>query len=221
MPVPEPIVLWGATGQARVLADFLPELGFVIEALMDRDPGVPSLLPGVPVFRVEGAFRDWLRARPTPPAALVAIGGDRGGDRLGNQQWLRDVGCRLVTAIHPRAIVAATAQVGAGSQVLAGAVVGPGAALGEGVIVNTRAGVDHECRIGDGVHIAPGATLCGLVVVGALTFLGAGAVVLPRVRIGAGTVVGAGAVVTRDLPDNVVAYGQPARIIRTRPLPLA
>ncbi|MEV0425946.1 sugar O-acetyltransferase [Micromonospora sp. NPDC050495] len=46
-------------------------------------------------------------------------------------------------------------------------------------------------------------------------WLGGGVIVLPGVTIGANTVVGAGAVVTRDLPPNVVALGNPARPVRT------
>jgi maltose O-acetyltransferase len=45
-------------------------------------------------------------------------------------------------------------------------------------------------------------------------WLGSGAVVLAGVTIGENTVVGAGAVVTRDLPANVVAVGNPARVVR-------
>ena len=52
--------------------------------------------------------------------------------------------------------------------------------------------------------------------IGARTWLGRGVVVLPGVRIGAGTIVGAGSVVARDLPDDVVAVGVPARVVRRR-----
>ena len=45
-------------------------------------------------------------------------------------------------------------------------------------------------------------------------WLGGGVIVLPGVSIGANTVVGAGAVVSRDLPANVVAVGNPARVVR-------
>ncbi|MGG2464296.1 sugar O-acetyltransferase [Streptomyces sp. RGM 3693] len=45
-------------------------------------------------------------------------------------------------------------------------------------------------------------------------WLGGGVIVLPGVTIGANTVVGAGSVVTRDLPDEVVAVGNPARVVR-------
>jgi maltose O-acetyltransferase len=53
------------------------------------------------------------------------------------------------------------------------------------------------------------------IVIGDNVWLGSGAIVLPGVTIGANTVVGAGAVVTRDLPANVVAVGNPARVVRT------
>ena len=76
-------------------------------------------------------------------------------------------------------------------------------------------------RVGEGVHVAPVVTLCGLVVLGARSSPWAGTRVPPRVWTSAGTVVGARAVVIRDLPDNIVAYGQLARIIRLRPLPVA
>lgn len=46
-------------------------------------------------------------------------------------------------------------------------------------------------------------------------WLGGGAIVLPGVRIGANSVIGAGAVVTKDVPANVVAVGNPARVIRS------
>ena len=80
--------------------------------------------------------------------------------------------------------------------------------------MNTAASVDHEARIARGVHIGPGAVLAGCVSVGEFTLIGTGAVVLPRIRIGANVVIGAGAVVTRDVPDGMLSYGNPARVVR-------
>ncbi|MCW2638336.1 MAG: putative sugar acetyltransferase [Dactylosporangium sp.] len=53
------------------------------------------------------------------------------------------------------------------------------------------------------------------ITIGDNVWLGAGAIILPGVTIGENTVVGAGAVVTKNLPANVVAVGNPARVIRT------
>jgi sugar O-acyltransferase (sialic acid O-acetyltransferase NeuD family) len=118
--------------------------------------------------------------------------------------------------VHPSAFVAPDGLLGRGTQVLAQSAVCAEARLGEACIINTLAGVDHDCVLGDGVHIGPGATLCGAVSVGDFTLIAAGAVVLPRIRIGRNVLVGAGAVVTKDVPDDVVVYGNPARIRRDR-----
>jgi serine acetyltransferase len=86
--------------------------------------------------------------------------------------------------------------------------------IGNDAIVNHAANVDHECCIDEGVHIAPGAVLCGCVTVGRDAFIGAAATVLPRLSIGAGATVGAGAVVTRDVPPGTTVVGVPARRLR-------
>ena len=53
------------------------------------------------------------------------------------------------------------------------------------------------------------------ITIGHNVWLGGGVIVLPGVTIGDNTVVGAGSVVTRDLPPDVVAVGNPARVVRT------
>lgn len=208
------IVLWGATGHARVLAEFLGALDFEIVALVDNDPAVSSFLPRVPILHGENALRAWRSARAGEVHALVAIGGSRGAERLALQAALTDAGYIVPPAVHPRAFVAGDVTIGAGSQVLALSAVAAGARIGAGCIVNTSASVDHECRLDDGVHVGPGAALAGNVIVGRNAFIGTGAAVVPRVTIGEDAIVGAGAVVIRDVPARAVVYGNPARVGR-------
>jgi UDP-3-O-[3-hydroxymyristoyl] glucosamine N-acyltransferase len=73
--------------------------------------------------------------------------------------------------IHPTAFISADAILGEACQVLAFGHVGTRCRLAEGVIINTRASVDHECILGNGVHIAPGAVLAGRVTVGDNTMI--------------------------------------------------
>ena len=122
----------------------------------------------------------------------------------------------LATVVHPMASVAHDAVVGEGSIVLAGAVVSNACILGRGVLLGSNSSVDHEGLLGDFASLAPGATVAGTVQIGARTALGVGANVVHRVSIGADSVVGAGALALDDIPDRVVAYGVPARVIRTR-----
>jgi sugar O-acyltransferase (sialic acid O-acetyltransferase NeuD family) len=209
-------VLWGSAGHAKVLASLLTLRGDCVIALFDNDSEALSALPDVPLHIGEAGFARWAEQTPEVErvCALVAIGGGRGRDRLAIQALIQSRGLRMPAVVHAAASVCATVTLGHGSQVLAQAVVAAEARLGEACIVNHRALVDHECIVGCGVHIAPGATLCGCVTVGDGVLVGAGAVVLPRLRIGADAIVGAGAVVTRDVPPGAVIAGNPARVVR-------
>jgi len=119
-------------------------------------------------------------------------------------------------AVHPTAVVAADAVIGEGTVVMAGAVINPGCVIGRHCIVNTGSCLDHESRLGDFASMAPGAVTGGNVLIGPGTAVCLGAMVAHGISIGADTVVGAGALVLHDLPGRCVAYGSPARQIRTR-----
>jgi sugar O-acyltransferase (sialic acid O-acetyltransferase NeuD family) len=209
-------VIWGAKGHALVLADIVREQGGRIVALFDREPPAISPLAGVPVYAGLDGYDAWVRscANVRGTAAITAIGTARGKDRCDYLALFRRTGFLVPFLTHSSATISSSARIGANSQVLAGAVIVAGAEIGEASIINTKASVDHECRLGDGVHIAPGVTLCGCVEIGPYTMIGAGTVVLPRIRIGTNVLVGAGSLVTRNLPDNVVAMGVPAKVVR-------
>lgn len=74
--------------------------------------------------------------------------------------------------------------------------------VGEHCIFNTGSSVDHDCKIGNFVHIAPGAHLCGNVEVGDGAFVGAGSIVTPGSRIEPWAFIKAGSLVT---PEKIVA----------------
>ena len=210
-------ILWGSAGHAKVLASLIELRKGRVIALFDNNPQAKSALAEVPLYIGKEGVSAWFRDQSDPEHlfGLAAMGGAKGRDRVAINDYFRAHGVRVQPLIHPQASVCKTAFVGSGTQVLAHAVVAADVRLGEAGIVNHRAGADHECVLGDGTHLAPGATLCGCVNVGNNVLIGAGAVVLPHITIGENTIVGAGAVVTKDLPAGVVAIGNPARIIRT------
>ena len=211
-----PVVLWGSTGHSKVLHECLLQQGYEVVALFDNNESVITSIPGVPLFYGDKGFKNWLEYYPDRHhvSCLVAIGGSRGKDRVKIQTYLRTPGLEPLIAIHPTAFVANNVKIGLGSQVLAQTAVCAEAVLGEACIINTSASIDHECRLEEGVHVAPGAHLAGEVTVGPYAMIGTGATVLSRVRIGEGAIVGAGAVVVRNVPAYAVVVGCPAQWIK-------
>jgi sugar O-acyltransferase (sialic acid O-acetyltransferase NeuD family) len=208
------IVLWGATGQARVLREALEACGVEVAAIVDNRE-LASPFAGVPVVVGEAGLKAWLAQRePSELLFAIAVGGSRGLERMSLFDSMKTLGLRPYTIVHRTAFVATDAHLGEACQVLAMAAVCAQARLGNLVIVNTAASVDHDCVIGEGTHIGPGAHLAGEVVVGSRAFVGTGAVVLPRLHIGDDAVVGAGAVVTRDVAAGTTVAGNPARAAR-------
>jgi len=208
------LVIWGASGHARVVADVMRLAGqYEIAGFLDdgRPERYGATFCGAPILG--GAELLPCLRETGVEHVIVAVGDCR--TRLRLAEAARRHGFKLATAIHPRAVVASDVQLGPGSVVAAGAVINPGTQIGENAIINTAAGVDHDCVLADGVHIGPGARLAGEVRVGRASQVSIGATVVNGVKIGAGSLVGAGAVVVGDVPDGVVAYGVPARVIRS------
>lgn len=210
-----PVIIAGSSGHASVVIDALRLLGVPIAGLLDSalDPG--SLRHGLPIL---GAFEDAAGCanREGSRTFFVAIGDNTKRARFTAALSAAVPGAGFATVIHPSASVAASARIGAGTLVCAQANVGPNSVLGEGVILNSGSSADHDCRLGNFSSLAPGVHLGGNVEIGEETAISIGAAVIHGRRIGARTVVGAGAVVLEDLPDGVMAYGLPAKVIRSR-----
>lgn len=116
-------------------------------------------------------------------------------------------------SIHAR-ISSFDTFIGDGCNILAGSVFSNSVVLGKGCMVYYNAIITHDCVIGNFVELSPGAKVLGDVVIGSYSQIGANSTILPKLKIGENVVVGAGAVVTKDLPDNCVAVGIPAKIIK-------
>lgn len=213
----EKIIIWGGTGNLRVLYEMLADT-FHIAGYFDNNANVAKHYRGIPLLGNRQAFLEWVSGLTGTdrPNFIVGIGPGHGNDRLAIHDELKAHGLRPITAIHRTAFVAETAEVGEGSQVYANAAVCADVRIGRACIVNTSASVDHECVVEHGATVGPGAILAGLVEVGPNADIYAGATILPRIRVGASAVVGAGAVVLEDVPDHAVVVGNPARVIRTR-----
>jgi len=172
---------------------------------------------GLPVFGAASEAES-VAAEFAVQGAIAAVGNNVVRGKLTKR--LVEAGLRIISAVHPHTFVDDTARIGRGAIVEMGAMIHPEAHIGEGVFVGGATVVAHDCVVGDYVLLGGGVVFGGDVVVGAYTTLGVGTILQPRVRIGRNVTTGIGAVVVKDLPDNAVAVGVPARIIRYQdPIP--
>jgi sugar O-acyltransferase (sialic acid O-acetyltransferase NeuD family) len=212
--MPKKVILWGGTGQAKVVRPIIEYYGSKVVAVFDDTAGLLSPFPDIEIFYGWEAFQKWVKKQKRPEIGFcVAIGNPHGRIRLKLHDKLAAEGLRPITIAHPNSWIADNAVIGEGTQIMAGAIVQAEAQLGRQCIINTKASVDHECVLSGGVELAPGATLCGNVVIKTNGWVCAGATVLPRITIGEDSIVGAGAVVIRDIADGITVVGVPARPI--------
>lgn len=197
------LIIIGASGHGKVVADVAALNGYKDIIFLDNDPelktcaGYPVLGPDTMTSELDGDV-------------FVAVGNAEIRKRLMNREKSRS----FPILIHPSAVLAKSAEVGAGSVVMAGAVINPGARIGIGCIINTSSSVDHDCIVGNYVHISVGAHLSGTVIVHGETWIGAGATISNNVNICGGCMIGAGAVVIKDITEPGTYVGVPAKKMR-------
>ncbi|MBO5019845.1 MAG: acetyltransferase [Clostridia bacterium] len=197
------IVIVGAGGHAKVVADVAKLNGYTDIVFLCDDPDVKSFV-GYPVVGQSDRFsgyEEW--------DFIIAI-----GDFVDRERIYRNFeknGLKIVTLVHPSAIIAENVKIGKGTVVMAGAIINPGSVIGNGCIINTAATVDHDNIVSDFAHISVGAHLGGTVKVGRCTWVGIGAVVSNNKSICENIIIGAGAVVTKDLCESGTYLGIPAR----------
>jgi sugar O-acyltransferase (sialic acid O-acetyltransferase NeuD family) len=207
------IIVWGASSFAPKIADIIRLTGkYRIVGFLDDRENVQkgSSFCGAEIL----GGCEVLQSLFDNGVSELAFGFGNCHAKIELAQKVRELGFNLPAIVHVDATVADSARLGDGTIVGAGAVIEPNSVVGDCVLVNTRAIVAHDVVIGDGTHVGPGAIVCGKTKVGLISRIGAGATIIDGMNIGSETFIGAGSVVVRDIPDNVVAFGSPAKIIR-------
>jgi sugar O-acyltransferase (sialic acid O-acetyltransferase NeuD family) len=199
------LAIIGASGHGKVIADIASKIGYHEIVFLDDNKKLYEC-GGYPVVGISS------EAGKIDADIVVGIGDASIRKRI--QESVNEK--KIVTLIHPEAVIADDVEIGQGTVVMAGAVINPGTTIGKGCIVNTCSSVDHDCHIGDYVHVSVGSHICGTVEVGDKVWLGAGATLVNNVRICSGATIGAGAVVIKDLEKKGTYVGVPVRKIEVK-----
>ena len=206
----ERIFLFGAGGHAKAVIGVLErQQRWNLVGLLDDDPSKDPVLT-YPVLGDRGRAQDLYESGIE--RFHVSIGDNATRSSLATE--IAAIGFKPVSILDPTVVQLAGASVGAGAFIHAYTVLGATSQVGEHAIISVHAGVGHDSVLGSCVHLAPKVQLAGNVTVGDRSFLGTGSVVLPGVTIGADVTVGANSLVNRDIEDNAVVAGIPARPFR-------
>ena len=209
MPNKPELVIIGAGGHALSVADAAISSGWTAVSFYSPDGKGPTPSVGQVLSSLES-----LEVSKTEFALGVGTNHER------ESAWEKVVqglhGAELTTIVHATAWVSPHSTVHEGAVILAQASVGPGSTVGLGALLNTGASLDHDSSLASFGSLGPGARSGGNVHIGERTMVGMQAGILQGVTVGSDSVIGAHSLVNQDVESNAVAWGLPARVMRSR-----
>lgn len=208
------LLLIGGGGHCLTVIDSLNQTDYHKIGIIDTPDKIGQEVCGIPVVGCDG---DLSSLRDEYDNAFISLGSIGSCEiRMMLAKKLTDLSYAIPYIIHTTASVSTDACINYGVLIGPHASVNAYSEIAYMCIINTGSIVEHQCIIEPYTHIAPGAILCANVKVGEGSHIGAGSVVRQGISIASNVLVGIGSVVTGDIPGNVVAYGNPCRVIEKR-----
>lgn len=196
------VIIIGASGHGKVVADIVQKAGDEVIGFLDDNPAKTEAFSGFPILGTVGKYKNYKENKEF----VIAIGNADIRESIARR--LKEV--TWYTAIHPAAAISnIDVNIGEGSVVMANAVINSGSTIGRHCIINSGAIVEHDNIIEDFVHISVGARLAGTVTVGKATWIGIGASVSNNTRICENCMIGAGGVVVKNIETAGKYVGVP------------
>lgn len=211
----EKLILIGASDHCKYTIDIIEQEGkYEIAGILDQKLPKGSLFEG---YEVLGYLEYLAEARRMDvKGGIVAIGDNYTRSLVVEKIQEREPDFEFKNAIHPSVILGKEVKLGVGCVFMAGVIVNNNCIIGDHCFLATKASLDHDSKLGTYCSLSPGVTTGGRVVIGERTAIGIGASLLHYTSIGKDTVIGGGSLVNKDIEDNVVAYGVPAKAIKQR-----
>ena len=205
----EKIVIVGTGGFAREVAWLISDNQFekVVGFVTDDTDMHGKTLCDLPVL----GTKDWLYSHQEV-LALVAIGNPRTRSAVTRELEANNV--KFTSVDHNTVQKSKYVEWGKGCIVCAGAILTTQVKIGNHVHINLNVTIGHDVIIGDYVTIAPGANISGNVIIEDGVDIGTNAVVIQGITIGRGAIIGACAAVVKDVEQNAVVVGVPAKPIK-------
>ena len=134
-------------------------------------------------------------------------------DDIPLRRWISDqFPNNLFTYISPRARVSPEASVSAGAVIQSGCFVSAGCSISTLVKVNVGCQIHHDSVISAYSVLAPSVVLLGHAQIGEASYIGAGSIVRQALSVGKNCTIGMGSIITKNIPKDSQAFGNPCRL---------
>nr|WP_154984724.1 NeuD/PglB/VioB family sugar acetyltransferase [Paenibacillus xylanexedens] len=208
------ILLIGGGGHCKSVLDSLQSSNLYSDiAIIDKLAHVGKYLSNVPIVGTDEQLEEFLNKGYH--YAFIAVGSV--GDpqpRIKLHQLVKSIGFRVPFIVDESAVIGSDTKLSEGVFVGKRAIVNSGSIISSCAIINSGAIIEHDCNVGKYAHVASGAVLTGGVTIGDNAHIGAHTVIRQNLSIGENTIIGIGSVVVETIGSNVVAYGNPCKIVR-------
>lgn len=210
------VVLIGGGNQAHYTIDIIEkENKYNIVGIIDSIHEVGSDRFGYPIIGRQENI-DVLVKKYNIEGGIITIGDNWGRYYVYNQIKTLLPDFKFFNAIHPSVIIGKDVEIGEGVVAMAGCFFNPKSKIGNFTFFATAAQIEHDCIIEDFASVSAGSVMGGYVRIRSHAAITLGVTIIDRLTIGKNSVIGSASLVTKDIPDNVLAYGNPCKVIRTR-----
>lgn len=211
--MPKDVIIIGAGGHAKVIADIVKSSGDNLVGFLDDNMDIQ----GNVIFEdkiVLGTTKEEDIEKYKDNYFIIGIGSNR-VRKLISEKYPN---LKYYTAIHPSSIIGSDVSINEGTVIMAGTIINTGTVVGKHCIVNTSSSLDHDNILEDYVHISPGSHLAGTVKISEGTWICAGVTIINNITIGKNNVIGAGATVIRNIvEENSTFIGVPVKkLLKTK-----
>ncbi|MEG1705527.1 MAG: acetyltransferase [Clostridia bacterium] len=205
------VVIIGASGHAKVIADIIDKSGDIVYGFLDDNIEEGTIIAGIQSFKVIGRVVECIEIVKNNPDVQFIIGI---GDNKVRKKIAEKYKLPYYIAIHPSATIGLNVQISEGTVIMANSTINTSSFIGKHSIINTGSIIEHDNYIDNYVHISPNATLAGTVKIGELTHIGASTTVINNIEIIGNVIVGAGAVVIKSILASGTYVGVPVRKVK-------
>lgn len=205
--------IYGSGGLGREILDLAKEINASKwkwkKIVFINDFKKEPVINGAEVF----TFDEFKANFPTDNANItIAVGEPKIRQILREKVMANGYG--LQSLIHPTAFIGTETQIGDGTSVQFGCFVSCNIKIGTNVLIQPNSSIGHDSIIGDDAVVSSYVAIAGTCTIGERTYIGVSVPVKENITIGADSIIGMGSTVLRDIPENVIALGNPARAMK-------